>query len=798
VRARAIVLLAAAALAPAAAPAAQEAHAPAEIVVRRWLSLDPVDARRREPFPADAVFARHLLDPESPPPAEGAEVRGTSGAARWRAVEANEAGRVEAKRGSWHYATLEEPADRVAYARLVGAERLFVEGDGFVGDVYDLGLGPVPVALRGGTNRLFVAGVRGSFSLRIERADAEPLLSTDDLTVGDLVEGEGAQAVESSWKALNPTTRWAEAPRDPGRHLPPLGVGKVARAHRFDADAIPEGDRSVEIEPGSGFPVMVKPPGAARRVTFRSSIDGSIQFYGFLPEFEGALEPRPVATVLSLHGAGVDALGQAQAYGPKPDFRVVAPTNRRPFGFNWHDWGRRDAYEALEDAMGRFGGDPSLVHLTGHSMGGHGAWHLAAMDPDRWAAVAPSAGWRSIDTYADDAPADASPLVALWRGADFGARPQDLAANLVPLPTFVLHGADDDVVPADEARAMIAALEAAGARPRSHFAAGRKHWWDDDPAPGADCVDWPGIFDLFRRARRPAFPARVAFVSPDPSANRQEHWVRVEQPLRYGEPFRVEAEWSPSGFRVRTENCRRLKILDLGAPRAERIGIDGREFRAAGGEGAVAFLRGADGWERSDDGVPGEKDARLSGPFKRAFDRRFVLVVGTKGRDAENRESLALARWHASHWWARANGDAPVVRDLDLLAAPERFAGRNLVLYGNEETNAAWARVVPASCPLRVRRGAVRVGDREWTGEGLGALLVHPRADDEGALVGAFGSTGVRGSRVGYTLSPFGPGVGYPDWTVFGEGCLAAGNGGVLAAGWFDHGWGLQPGGSGR
>jgi len=695
-----------------------------------------------------------------------------------------------------------------------------VDGDGFAGDAYAIGLGPVPVALRGGTSRLFVAGVRGPWSLRFEPASGGALRREGAL-LPDAVEGETPEGwasfavvnASAAWRdgplvipAAHPPTADAPAPSglspapDP---LPPLGVGRVANTLRAAGDAPPDGRWTVtahEVDAGraESFPLASIAPEAARRVTFLSSIDDSVQSYGYLPEIESPLHGLPVGTVLSLHGAGVDAVGQARAYGAKADFRIVAPTNRGPWGFNWHDWGRRDAYEALEDALRRFGGDPSLVHLTGHSMGGHGVWHLATADPDRWAAVAPSAGWRSFDTYPPDRPPDASPLAPLWRGADFGARPEDLVANLLPLPVFVLHGRADDVVPVSEAEAMVAALEAAGVRPAVHFAEGRKHWWGGEESAGADCVDWPGIFDLFRRSRRAGFPARVAFTSPDPSINRQEHWVRVEQPLRYGEPFRVAADRTRDGLRIRTENCRRLKVLDLGVPPARRILLDGREFEAAEGEDSAAFLRTGDGWERSGDGEPGEKDARLSGPFKRAFDRRFVLVVGTKGTGAENRESLGLARWHAAQWWARANGSAPVIRDADLLAAPDRWAGRNLLLYGNEETNAAWTRVVPATCPVRVRRGLVRVDEREWKGDGLGALVVHPRADDPGALVGAFGATGVRGARVGYGLAPFAPGVGYPDFAVFGQEILSAGDGGVRAAGWFDHRWRVQPGGFAR
>ena len=93
------------------------------------------------------------------------------------------------------------------------------------------------------------------------------------------------------------------------------------------------------------------------------------------------------------------ALGQAAAYQNKDWGHVVAPTNRREFGFSWEDWGRMDAMEALAHAEAAYGTDPQRTYLTGHSMGGHGAWYLGATYPDRWAAIAPMAGWRSFFTY---------------------------------------------------------------------------------------------------------------------------------------------------------------------------------------------------------------------------------------------------------------------------------------------------------------------------------------------------------------------------------------------------------------
>ena len=79
--------------------------------------------------------------------------------------------------------------------------------------------------------------------------------------------------------------------------------------------------------------------------TFISQIDGSLQYYAVAPQ-TGASKPGS-ALFLSVHGAGVEAIGQARAYQSKQWGNIVAPTNRRPRGFNWEDWGRLDALEVL-------------------------------------------------------------------------------------------------------------------------------------------------------------------------------------------------------------------------------------------------------------------------------------------------------------------------------------------------------------------------------------------------------------------------------------------------------------------
>jgi len=76
--------------------------------------------------------------------------------------------------------------------------------------------------------------------------------------------------------------------------------------------------------------------------------------------------------------------------------------------------------------------DTSRIYLTGLSMGGYGAFTMAQVYPDYFAAVAPVCG---------------------------GGIPS-MAKFVKPLPTWVFHGADDPVVPLSAAQLMVEALQA--------------------------------------------------------------------------------------------------------------------------------------------------------------------------------------------------------------------------------------------------------------------------------------------------------------------------------------------------
>jgi dienelactone hydrolase len=761
---------------------------PAELAPTEWLVIDAVDRTGRRPFRPDAVFAAHLFDRASPPPrATAADEPGVTGELgvdrRWHAITVAPGARIEGDLAC-AYARIERSKDEVWIAELSGAGRLWVAGTPFVGDLYGLGMRGVPVLLREGANDLYVTGIRGAFRLVLHEPPADEFVAEWDRTLPDFEPERGVAELAAGILFVNASTR-----HSPLLGLPPLSIEKRAVTLRASKDELGAEETAKFLLPSvlpqrAEVRLRVVRGGGARRRTFVSQDDGSVQEYGYLP----AAGKTTRATVLSLHGAGVDALGQVSSYSPKEDLEIVAPTNRRPFGFDWQDWGRANAYETLRAVRC----EPlPQVYLTGHSMGGHGTWHLAANDPDRFLAIAPSAGWASFDSYGGRPEGE---LRELWHAADGASRTLALLSNLLEIPAFLVHGTADDNVPVSEAQALEKSLRDAGAAPRTHYQEGAGHWWDGDRAAGVDCVDWPGIFELFAEVRTRPITAKIDFTSVDPGVDAEHGWIRVEQPLAYGTPLHVQSELADGVLAITTSNVRELVILrDPEGWDGARLAVDGTVIEAREKARPLALRREGELWSPGLPG-PGEKSPEVSGPFKRVFREHFVLVYGSRGSAEETRELFDRARADAQTWWYRGNGRGVVLSDAEFLAQkPER---RHVVLYGNADTNGAWRELLGKDPPIDARRGAIRVGTRVFEGTDLGALFVHPaRAGRPEPLVGCFADSGPRGTRLGHVLAPFVSGVGYPDYAVYGPEVLRSGDGGVLAAGWFDHRWRIAEGG---
>jgi predicted peptidase len=113
------------------------------------------------------------------------------------------------------------------------------------------------------------------------------------------------------------------------------------------------------------------------------------------------------------------------------------------------------ALAATEAATKEFNGDPRRIYLTGLSMGGYGTWETALKAPNRFAALVPICGGILMpgggrELYVTEVANAPDPYAAL-------------ASQLKHVPTWIFHGAKDDVVLPDDDRKTFAALKAVGA-----------------------------------------------------------------------------------------------------------------------------------------------------------------------------------------------------------------------------------------------------------------------------------------------------------------------------------------------
>jgi dienelactone hydrolase len=802
-----------------AAPAPQQAPSQAITIREGWV-VSGVARGGRVVAPVDAVVHSLAIGKYPEPP--GALPLPDESSAEWRQVKANEEGAFDGAsfRGGYFHASVSSLRPRPMILEASGHGMVYVNGAPRAGDPYGYGYLRLPVTLRQGDNSFLFAAGRGAFRARLVPPRADAQLDTGDLTVPDVLIGPserlmGAIVVINSTE--QPMTDLRILTEAPGvapfevnvPRIGPMTIRKVPFGIELPAQT-EAGEVTLNLTlsrrgqaaalDAAPVRVRVRRPNQVHKRTFFSRIDGSVQYYAVNPAQRPA---RNNALVLSLHGASVEALGQAEAYQSKDWATIVAPTNRRPFGFDWEEWGRIDALEVLEHAQRTIPHDPRRVILTGHSMGGHGTWHLGLTYPTRWAAIGPAAGWSSFFNYGGMPRLDVKdPVQAMLARASSPSDTLLLARNSLAHDVYILHGDKDDNVPVTEARLMRETLRF-HPRLQYHEVPGAGHWW------GGDSVDWRPMFDLFERVRLPERRDQVDFTTMNPGISAQAGPVTVLQQQRPGLPSRVVFDRRGREASLETTNVRALQVADLFEGGRNHFVIDGQRMslrdawvsyfdmeplgaielsRVASkipGLRRMSLVRDAEGWFFSNLGA-GHKTPERTGPFKAAFDNEMIFVYGTNGTTLQNAWAYDKARFDAETFYYRGNGSMDVLPDTDLNPALTRE--RNVILYGNAQSHRLWNVLMPNS-PVVAITGGVRAGDRIIEGEDMVVLVVRPKPGSDRAMVAAIAPSGYAGERLAERLPYFVSGVAYPDWTVLGAEAVSRGVAGVRGAGYFGNRW---------
>jgi pimeloyl-ACP methyl ester carboxylesterase len=732
----------------------------------------------------------------------------------WEPITEGEDGWVRGNqlRGGYVHFTVEAEEERVMMLEARAHGTGYFNGRPIAGDPYNYGFMKVPVLVREGQNEVLFHATRGLLDARLSPVEGDVFAVSDDPTLPDLIVGDD-EAKLAAVLVVNATEEPLEGQEltasidgqtqaTPLPVIAPLSVRKVG----FELPAVEPEETGAEtltvsIEDSSlELPLRVVGPKDVQRHTFRSRIDGSVQYYAVRP----AQQDGPQGFILSTHGASVEALNQANAYGDKEWAHLVAPTNRRPFGFDWEDWGRIDALEVLEHARDRFPTDPRKVWLTGHSMGGHGAMILGAQFPDKWAAVGPSAGWISFWSYtgAPEPPPNDPITQTLWQASN-ASRTTMVLPNLLDSMVYLLHGDADDNVPVRESRQMRDLLEELD-HPDLHYheQEGAGHWWDNDnEVPGAACVDWPPMMELFqqRQVTPPTEKRAFSFSTVSPAISDSAYWARVVSQFVPLALSTVAFEFDEEGALIgQTVNVLKLELeAELMPDLPETIVLDGDELALEqASDGTIKLERGEDGWQTVEEFDSFAKHPGRYGPLRDAYDDEFVFVYGTQGTDEENEWALNKARFDAETWWYRGNGSVDVVADVDF--DPEANPERGVILFGNADTNAVYSELVDFRAPLRLAGEQFVYGSGGsgtiFEGDDIGGLFVFPRSGSEEALVAVIGGTGLEGMRSTDRLPIFLSGAHYPDVLIFRSNMLLEGLPGIVLSGFLGRDWDLPTG----
>lgn len=224
------------------------------------------------------------------------------------------------------------------------------------------------------------------------------------------------------------------------------------------------------------------------------TVDGrEFRYQIFVPPNWARTAPWPV--VLALHGGGgygsdgarqtQEGLGPAIRRRPERFPALVvfpqSPANGTP---GWQEIGGRIAMAALDNALEEFGADHSRVSLTGLSIGGNGAWHLAYQHPGRFAALLVICG------FVTERRGTMHPITYPSLIAGMPDPSPAIAQRLDHIPTWIIHGDADATISVEGSRAMYSALRTLGAKVQYTELSGVGHNAWDIAYSRPDVIRW--------------------------------------------------------------------------------------------------------------------------------------------------------------------------------------------------------------------------------------------------------------------------------------------------------------------
>lgn len=695
---------------------------------------------------------------------------------------------------------------------------LWVNGVQKEGEFYTFGYNGIPVVLDKGKNTIllkFRSSADGSFGCRIQPVN-EKIHMLDDFTTPDIIREQkldsyiGVPLVNTTDEWQKDLTIVAEADdffQKSEARIPPLaplsvmkvplsliqknGFPKTAEQHELKIKVF-DGPHKITSKPVT---LRIQKLFQPHKVTFLSRIDNSVQYFGLRYPIHYS-PSKSYGILLSLHGSGDEGLIMAGGHENKDWAFVVAPTDRRPWGFGYHAWGRIDLHEVLDLMIERFNIDEDRICITGASMGGYGSIYHGLMFPSKFAAIAPEAS-SSSRLVSSPSHLQRSNIFAL-PGINYILERIYLDQHLIHftenalhLPITVIHGGADRVVCPINPRLFQSRMKDLEYDLKYREVPGKPHFWfekrleEGNGRLWAVCIDHPEVIDFFEKQRRKLFPKKIIFRLVDLSCNDTFYWIKVKEQKKAFHLTEVRAEIKENTLLLQSKNVTQMEIhLPSELVKANKIHVNWNEKER---DLVIPKDRKIILGESSSSSL--KKTPSLYGPLRNVFFKPFVLVYGTQGSDQETALLLNNARIFARRFWRWANGFTRIIPDEKV--DEDIIANYNLILFGSPSRNAISAKV-SSDLPIRIESKKLVFGGRTFKDEELGMALVYPNPLNQDRLMALYAGTTPKMERTIIKVQPIDRRVGAPDFVVAGRKFDSYGWANVKALGYFSPRWDLE------
>ncbi|XP_071079851.1 uncharacterized protein [Haliotis cracherodii] len=524
--------------------------------------------------------------------------------------------------------------------------------------------------------------------------------------------------------------------------------------------------------------------------------DGSIQ-HGAAVQPIRSCSGQLCPIVLSLHGTTVPPQNQADSYKKMVDKEfefgvehawLVAPT--RHGAHNWEGPGALTAMSAMfaltdivrDSAWIEDKADPDHVIFAGHSMGGHGAWHLATHFPDRALALVSLAGWIKKEEYGDSnlffkhdlSTSHTDPAVKAVMEACIGENDADRhVSNLQHVPVLARIGGGDRTVHPFFVRRMYRLLQEYRVPVNYTELAGKEHWWWDTwETNDGGVVNDQQLRDFKSRHITSLLNSRSCSTDDndcgkDSDENKYSQHAAEDQFTlttvnpAFGEglrgvrilsqlvPYRlstVEGRVSGNTVHLTTRNVWRFRIKE---PKQRKvhwmqrfIRLDGdftvdRDMLAEMAKNEDSHLSWIDGeWEFVHRSMyeRRERGPDNLGPARRVAERQFLIIVGTQGSMMKSHTLLMSAVYIANQFYLTSDTTASIVRDTDV--TPDMVDKRNIILLGSPSENLLTSTTLTGlGLSVSDSGETVRLGKCKFSEQRTGVLTLAPNGRHHLALV---------------------------------------------------------------